>query len=171
MFSRLFPPQIDNNYRGYWLAIWILVPILLAKFFMGLNVAGLNPWISNRQIAQTADGIPLESFGAEAASTVMFLFASWGLILFVLSLLGIVVLIRYRAMIPLMYLLLSIEQFGRTWISLANPIVGAVKGAAKTGEYSVGFIVNWGFVAALAIGLALALGKTDQAKSQGDGPA
>jgi hypothetical protein len=168
MFGRLFPPQIDNNYRGYGFAIWILVPILLMKFLMGLNVAGLNPWISNRQIAQTADGIPLESFGAEAASTVMFLFASWGLILFVFSLLGIVVLIRYRAMIPLMYLLLSIEQIGRTGIiSRANPIVRAV----ETGEFSVGFLVNWGFVAALAIGLALSLAKTGQAKSQASGSA
>lgn len=153
--------------RGYGLAIWLLVPILLVKFLMGLNVAGLNPWISNRWIAQTADGIPLESFGVAAASTVMFLFASWGLVLFVLSLLGIIVLIRYRAMIPLMYLLLLVEQFGRTGIiSLANPIVRAV----KTDEVSFGFLINWGFVALLAIGFASSLGRTGEAKSEGAGP-
>ena len=132
MLGRIFPKQIDNDYRGYKLAIWLLVPIVLLKFFMGLNVAGLNPWISNRFVAKTADGIPLETFGAEAASTVMFLFASWGLILLVLSLLGIVVLIRYRAMVPLMYLLLSIEQFGRMGISLVSPIVKAVSSRPGT---------------------------------------
>jgi len=30
MLSRIFPAQIDNNYRGYRLAIWLLVPIALA---------------------------------------------------------------------------------------------------------------------------------------------
>ncbi len=165
MFSRLFPPQIDNNYRGYKSAIWLLVPIVFLKFAMGLNVAGLNPWISNRFVAETADGIPLESFGVEAASTVMFLFASWGLILFALSLLGVVVLIRYRAMIPFFYLLISIEQFGRFGIALANPIVKAV----KSDGIPSGVLFNWGFMAALAIGLALSLAKTDQAKSRGSG--
>jgi hypothetical protein len=126
---------------------------VLLKFFMGLNVAGLNPWISNRFVAKTADGIPLETFGAEAASTVMLLFASWGLILLVLSLLGIVVLIRYRAMVPLMYLLLSIEQIGRKGLSLANPIVRAV----ETEGIPLGVLINWGVMAALVIGLALSL--------------
>lgn len=167
MLSRLFPKQIDNNYRGYWLAIWLLVPIVLLKFFMGLNVAGLNPWISNRFVAKTVDGIPLETFGVEAASTVMFLFASWGLILLVLNLLGIVVLIRYRAMAPLMYLLLAIEQIGRMGISLVSPVVKVVK-VVETGDFSAGFLVNWGLVAALLIGLALSLGKTGQATRERD---
>lgn len=153
MLSRIFPKQIDNAYRGHWLAILLLVPVVLLKFFMGLNVAGLNPWISNRFVAKTADGIPLETFGAEAASTVMFLFASWGLILFVLSLLGIVVLIRYRAMVPLMYVLLSIEQIGRKGLSLANPIVKAV----ETEGIPLGVLINWGVIAVLVIGLALSL--------------
>jgi len=153
MLSRIFPKQFDNAYRGHWLAIWLIVPTLLFKLTMGVNVAGLNPWISNRFIIQNADGIPIDAFGAEASSVVMFLFASWGLCLLVLSLLGIVVLIRYRAMIPLMYLLLSIEQFGRKGISLASPIVKAV----ETGEVSLGFFINWGFMAALVIGLALSL--------------
>ncbi|MBP6014634.1 MAG: hypothetical protein KBA31_20570 [Alphaproteobacteria bacterium] len=168
MPSRLFPPRIDNDYRGHRLAIWLLAPIMLVKFLMGLNVAGLNPWISNRWIIQIADRIPIESYGAEAASTVMFLFASWGLMLFVLSSLGIAVLIRYRAMIPLMYLLLLIEQFGRAGIiSRANPIVRAV----KTGDLSFAFLINWGFVALLAIGFALSLGGAGEAISEGKGPA
>ena len=30
--------------QGYKLAIWLFVPIVLVKFLMGVNVAGLNPW-------------------------------------------------------------------------------------------------------------------------------
>jgi hypothetical protein len=140
MLSQLFPKQIDNNYQGRKLALWLFVPIVLVKLLMGLNVAGLNPWLSNRDVLTTADGIPLESFGAEAASTVLFLFACWGLALLVLSLLGTVVMVRYRAMIPLMFLLLSIEHIGRKGLSLSIPIVRAAG--------SPGSLFNWGLTAA-----------------------
>lgn len=154
MLGRLFPKVIDNDYRGHPLALWLLVPLVLVKLVMGINVAGLNPWTSNRQIAISADGFALDSYGAEAASVVMFMFASWGLMLLVLSLLGFVVLIRYRAMIPLMYVLLGIEQFGRKAIGLAQPIVSA---AAKSDALSPAFLINTGFMAALLIGFALSL--------------
>lgn len=154
MLDRLFPKQFDNDYRGYWLGIWILAPIVLMKLAMGFNVAGLNPWISNRQIAISADGLAVDSYGNEAASVVMFMFASWGLILLVLSLLGILVLVRYRAMVPLMYLLLGIEQFGRKAIGLLQPV--AVE-AAKAENLTPGFIINAGFMAALLIGFVLSL--------------
>jgi len=37
MLSRIFPAQIDNNYRGYRLAIWLLVPIVLLRGLIGFN--------------------------------------------------------------------------------------------------------------------------------------
>lgn len=153
MIERLFPAQIDNAYAGLGLAIWLLVPIVAMKFLMGMNVAGLNPWVSNRDVISTADGIPIDSYSPEAAATAMFLFACWGFALFLLSLLGVIVLVRYRAMIPLMYLLLAIEQIGRKGISWANPIVRSGGGEGV----SAGALVNWGLSAALIVGLALSL--------------
>lgn len=153
MLSRIFPEQFDNTYRGCWLAIWLFVPIVLVKAVMGVNVAGLNPLISNREVLTTADRIPLDTFSAEAASLVVFLFASWALGLLLLSLLGIVVLLRYRAMIPLMFLLLSIEQIGRRILLLVNPIVWTV----ETEGISAGALINWALTAALVIGFALSL--------------
>jgi hypothetical protein len=161
--SRIFPKQFDNAYRGHWLAIWILVPIVLVKLIMGVNVAGLDPLISNIDILKTADNVPLDTFGAEAASLVVFLFASWALGLLLLSLLATVALIRYRAMIPLMYLLLSIEQIGRKGLLLINPIVKApIVGAVVTHGISTGALINWGLTAALVIGFLLSLqGKSE----------
>jgi hypothetical protein len=154
MLGRLFPKVIDNDYRGWWLAVWMLAPLILLKLVMGINVSGLNPWISNRDVAINADGFALDSYGTEAASVVMFMFASWGLILFVLSLLGLLVLVRYRAMIPLMYLLLGAEQFGRKAIAMAQPIV---KAAAQSDGFSPAFLINTGFMAVLTIGFILSL--------------
>lgn len=154
MVGRLFPKVIDNDYRGWWLAVWMLAPLVMLQLVMGFNVSGLNPWISNRDIAINADGFALDSYGTEAASVVMFMFASWGLILLVLSLLGLLVLVRYRAMIPLMYLLLGAEQFGRKAIALSQPIV---KAAAQSEGLSPAFLINSGFMAVLAIGFILSL--------------
>lgn len=156
MLNRLFPKQIDNKYRGYRLAIWILALIVLLKFIMGLNVSGLNPLVSNVDVLINADGVPLGSFSAEAASTAVYLFASWGFGLLILNLLGILVLIRYRAMIPMMYLLLLIEQIGRKVIGQLNPIVGAVEAEGL----SIGTIINGSFTAALVIGIILSLAVT-----------
>lgn len=162
MLSRLFPKAFDNAYRGHWLAIWILVPIVLMKFLMGVNVAGLNPWVANRDVLISADGVPVDTFGPEAASIVVFLFASWGLGLLALSSLGILVLIRYRAMIPLMYLLLSIEQLGRKAISYVSPIIRPV----ATDGVSVGALINWGLSAGLVVGLILSLQGTGYSPKQ-----
>ncbi len=154
MLSNLLPKQIDNGYRGHALAIWLLIPIVLMKLLMGVNVAGLNPWISSRFVLQNADGVPVDTFPAEAGSVVVFLFASWGLALLVINLLGVVVLIRYRAMIPLMYLLLSIEQIGRKGLAMLHLVPRSGEAA---GGVSPGLWINWGLSAALVIGLILSL--------------
>jgi hypothetical protein len=153
MIGRIFPAQFDNDYRGHWLAIWLLGFLVLSKLFMGLNVAGLNPWVSSEYVLKNADAIPVETFNADVQSLVLFLFSAWGLALFVLSLLGLLVLVRYRAMIPLMYLLLAIEQIGRKVLATAHPITRAV----EPGAISTGVLINWGFTAALVVGLLLSL--------------
>jgi hypothetical protein len=149
---RLFPKQIDNDYRGHVLAIWLLVPLALMKFLQGANVAGLLGTGNSRQVLEAVDNVPVGTFPAEAASHLVFLFAAWGVSVFVLGLLGIVVLLRYRAMIPLMYLLLLIEQVGRKALStihLDRPFVSLAASPAN--------LINWGFLLALAIGLLLSL--------------
>ena len=168
MLGRIFPKQFDNTYRGHWLAIWIFVPVVLVKLIMSVNVAGLNPLISNVEIVKTADRIPLDTFGPEAASLVVFLFASWALGLLLFSLLALAALIRYRAMIPLMNLVLSIEQIGRKGLLLINPIVRAVEhphvGAVATEGISAGVLINWGLTAGLVIGFVLSMHERSSAR-------
>ncbi len=152
MLSALFPKLVDNRFRGSKLAIWLLAPVVLLKFFQGANVAGFNPLVSSREVLETADRVPVGEFGPEAASHLVFVFAAWGLGIFILGFLGIIVLVRYRGMIPLMYLLLLIEQSGRKVLStvhLNRPLVSF--------ELSPNNLINWGFLAALVIGFLLSL--------------
>jgi hypothetical protein len=75
--------------------------------------------------------------------------ALWGLSLLIFSLLGVLALIRYRAMVPLVFLLLLLEHLGRKLIFVAMPI-------AQAGEPPA-FSINLVLMASMLIGLALSL--------------
>jgi len=89
MLSSLFPRQIDNNYRGHWLAVWILGLVLAGRFAIGINGT-----VNTRFVAVSADGIPLDNYGAGAAETVIALFALTALLNLVLGFLGIAAGVR-----------------------------------------------------------------------------
>lgn len=144
MLSRLFPPQIDNRYRGPKLALWLLYPITFMNIAISL-VAIFEPDGG----AQTADGIPLDTFAPAAARAVIGVVAYLGLADLVLWVFAVLALLRYRAMIPLIYLLIVIEFLAHKGIGLMKPIERA--GAAGGG------LVTWGLLAVSALGLILSL--------------
>jgi hypothetical protein len=129
MLDSIFPRQFDNNYRGNRLAIWLLVPIVIGRLAMGTNTI-----INTRMVATSADGIPLDSFGAGGAETVIALFALYGLSVLLCALLGVVVLIRYRSMIPFLYLLLLLQQLGGKVLILLHPFARTGIPSAKLGS-------------------------------------
>jgi hypothetical protein len=104
--------------------------------------------------ATTADGIPIDSYGKMAAQTVLEMFALLGLNVLVLPLLGVLALIRYRAMIPLMYLTMMILYFCTRALLFVHPI------ARTGGVQPIGFYVNLALLAVLLIGFALSLTKS-----------
>jgi len=152
MLNRIFPKQIDNTFRGYRLAIWLLVPIVVVKMIMGFNML-----LNASQLAQTADQIPLASFGARAAAIIVMDFKTGGLERIVLATLALVTLVRYRAMLPLTYLLLAFDAVGMLVLWKVDPL-HIIRSPTGPG---VGLMVNLSLAAALVIGLALSLGKTD----------
>ncbi len=150
MLERILPRVIDNVFRGHPLALWLFAPVVALKLLMGLNVAGLNPWVRSRYILQTVDAVPVDTFPAAADSAVSFLFQCWGLGLFVLAVLCVVALVRYRAMVPLMIFALAIEQGGRMAIArlYASPHREGLSAAV---------LINWGLALALLASLLLCL--------------
>ncbi len=144
MTSQILPRPIDNTYRGHRLAIWLLIPVVLLK--TGIAVGAI---FNGRNAAQSADGIPLDSFGAGGAEAVVALFAIWGLSQLVFSVLGVLALARYRAMIPLVFVLLLVEHLARRWILFVKPI-------ARTGS-PPGFYINLAILVVMIVGLVLSL--------------
>ena len=149
--SSLAPQNAGAAYRGSPLALWLLVPVLVLKLIMGINVAGLNPLVSNRYIIEHADGVPIASFSAETQELVMFLFASWGLNLLLICAFAVVALVRYRALIPLAIFWLAVEQIGR------KVIAGMTLSPAPDAAISVGALINWAFSIMLAAAFTLSL--------------
>ncbi len=155
MLGRIFPRLIDNVHRGYAVAILLLALIVLTK----LAMAGASLFDTSEMI-RTADSILLERFGEGGVAAVVTVTKLLGLNHLLLNLMGLIVLVRYRALIPLTYVLLLIEQLGRKAVVLMNPI-------ARTGESYLPVDPNLILTALLLIGLALSLGKTEAERARG----
>lgn len=144
--SRLFPKQIDNDYRGSWSAAGILALVSFVK-----AMQGVESMFNTRDTAVRADGIALDTFGEAAAHQVVVMFALLGFYLTVVPLQSLVVLIRYRAAIPLMFLTLI-------WVQLCVRALAMWQGgAALFGPHPIGFYVNLGVLAVTILGFALSL--------------
>jgi len=147
MLSRLFPKQFDNNYRGEWLAIWLFVPVMLLRAAQNVIVIS-NP----RTTLTTADAIPLDSYGAAGAETVVSFAVLLALFGLVIPLQSVVVLIRYRAMIPFMYLCFLVLSISSRVLSWVHPIIGTADAQAMAQAQPSGFYVpNSGFYIGLVI--------------------
>jgi hypothetical protein len=105
-------------------------------------------------------GIPLDTFTSGGAEAVVSITALLGLSHLLLASLCLLALIRYRAMIPLMYVLLLVEFFAKKWILLVHPIV---RSGTSPSTY-----INLVLSALLIVGLALSLWRRDNVRSRND---
>ena len=110
MLERLFPRQVDNRFDGHRAALWFLWAFVVIKLAMSTNS------ILNTARIATGDGIPLESFGPAAAQQVLMLFALMALGQLALALVALTILVRYRALVPLICLLLLAERIASRMI-------------------------------------------------------
>ena len=161
MFERIFPRQFDNHYRGHWLGIWLFGVITVMK-----GIQGAMSVFNTRAVLTGADGIPLDSYGAAGADTVIALMALLGLSLLVIALQGVVVLIRYRALVPLMLLVQLIVQIGGRVLLMVNPIARASEQTVGHTDQPIGFYINLVLLAITFIGFVLSLRNTPSSASQ-----
>lgn len=113
----LFPTPANNTYRGRKIALWFF--ILLMLFTIARSLVHI---FAPDGGAQSIATFPLDSYTQGGAAAVVHLFALWGLSQLLLGLLYLVVLWRYRSLIPLMYLLLVIEYSARLLLGLFKPV-------------------------------------------------
>ncbi|MGI8618355.1 MAG: hypothetical protein ACR2L6_04600 [Gemmatimonadaceae bacterium] len=143
MLARILPERIDNDYRGHKLALWFLGLVLLVRIAIALGSI-----FNGYGAASGPDGIPLASFPPAASQTIVSLFALIGISRLMLAAFAVLALIRYRALVPLMFLLLLLEQAGRqvALYYLPVPRVGeppvSVINIVPLGLMIVGFVLS-----------------------------
>jgi hypothetical protein len=144
MFEKLFPQRIDNAYRGSKIAIWLFGLVVAMKMTQSLAVI-----FNGYYTARNADGIPLETFTPAAAQAAVALFAQASLWRLTFCLMCVLVLVRYRSAIPLMFVLFVLNYLTSELILRFVPLV-------RTGT-PLGPTVNLILFALMVIGLALSL--------------
>ena len=148
MISQLLPPRADNAYRGHKLALVLFGLLLLLK--AGISLGSI---FNGHTAASSADGIPIDTYTPAGARTVVSLFALLGLSNLVICLVGTVVLVRYRSLIPFMFALFLLQQLSRRLILELLPIV-------RTGT-PPGSTINLAILTVMIVGLALSLWRRD----------
>lgn len=151
MLERIFPKQIDNTYRGHWLGL-----VLFAAVFGLKGVQGFMSMVNTRDTMVNADGFVLADFGA-GLDTAVRMFALLGMYLFIQSVVSLIVVVRWRALVPFMFLVLLASQLGSRIIALlyAQPLSPAA--TMSFAGHAIGFWVNAGILALTTVGFALSL--------------
>ena len=144
MFDKLLPQPIDNTYRGYKVALWLFGLVVGVRITQSILVI-----FNGYSTARDADGIPLDTYTPAAAQTVVALFAQGSLWRLTFCLLCVLVLVRYRSAIPMMFTLLLLNYLAGQLIFQFVPVI-------RTGT-PPGPIVNLIMFALMIIGLALSL--------------
>ena len=146
MFDRLFPQPINNKYFGSTIALWLFGLIVFLHILQSVMVIA-----NGYSIAQSADGIPLETYSPAAAQTILAIFMVSSLRRLIISLMCAVVLFRYRSAVPLMFVVLGLSYLGGQVIFQFVPIV-------RVGT-PPGVVVNLIMFGLTIVGLALSLWK------------
>jgi len=142
MWQKILPGSIDNACPGNPAALWLFW--FITAVTIGRSLAHI---LLPDGGAQSIATVPLDQFSREGAAAVITSFALWGLSQLLLSVVMVLVAVRYRGLIPAVYLLILMEHLGRIAIGLSKPLPTLTTPPGATG--------NLVFIAVAAIGLAL----------------
>ena len=112
--NRIFPRQVSNNFQGYRIASIIFL-LIIAVTIARSCVHIFAPDGGAGSIA----GIIVS---VEGGSNIISVFALWGLSQLLMGFVYLVVYIRYKSLIPFMYLLIIAEYSGRALIGFTKPL-------------------------------------------------
>lgn len=123
VLTRLFPHQASNDYRGSSISFWALILICLPITFRSF-VHFLKEDSGANSIASIVV-FPFEA-GAPDPNNVIYMYSSlWGGQQLITLFVFVLILVRYRNLIPLAWLLFSLESVFRLVTGLLHPLTPA----------------------------------------------
>ena len=123
MLEKILPEKVDNTFPGYKFAAYAFLGFII--FTVARSLAHMFLPDGGAESIATID---LSLGGAEV---IIGVFAKWGLSQLLMAGLYIIVYIRYKSLIPLMYIIIIAEYVGRICMGLLKPFetVGTPPGA------------------------------------------
>lgn len=144
MLSRLLPPPANFTYTGSRVSLWLLGLVLLLKLAIALGAI-----FNGHYAASVADGIPIDSYTPQGTQAFLSVFASLGLSQFILGLLGVLLLLRYRPLVPIFLLALLIEYLARKGVNAYMPITRS--------SNAPGGVINWAIFGIMLLAFVLSM--------------
>ena len=130
MKIKLLPSPVDNNFRGIKLSQYAFLLITAATI-----VRSVIHVFAPDGGAQSIATIPLASYSAEAASTIILMFSLWGLSQLLMGIVYLGVYVKYKSLIPMMYVLLIVEYAMRIVIGQMKPIITTGTAPGSVGSW------------------------------------
>jgi hypothetical protein len=141
IISILLPAKINNNIRGWKLPFYVFILYAVIS-----TVRSCIHLFSSDGGAASIAGMDLAVAGANG---IIFAFALWGSSQLLLAVIQLLVVIRYRSLVPLMYLLLIFEILLRELVGYMKPV--------EFSHTPPGAIANWVTLPIAGLMLAAAL--------------
>jgi len=128
MIERILPRTADNSFRGHSFAVWLMILIIAIK-----SIQGLTSMFISLAVAQGAHNYAVNTYPTDARQLLVVMFQRLGLSVLVLMLFCVLVLIRYRALIPVTYVLLLVQQTGSAILQLKESAIAGTSSATVVG--------------------------------------
>jgi hypothetical protein len=116
--KKLIPETIENKIpsnKFVYYFCWLLVAFNLFR--------SLEHIFSEDGGVESIAGIPLSSYSSDAANNIVSIFAQWGFSQLVLACILLLVVLKIRELIPLMLLIIALENLFRAGIGFYKPLI------------------------------------------------
>ncbi len=132
MLDKIFPKQLDNQYKGLPLAKQAFCIIIIITFIRSL----LHIFLPDGG-AELIASIPLHTFTPASQRVIILIFAFWGLSQILMAIVYSVIYWRYQTFIPFMYILIFIEYSMRLLLTFIKPIATTHQAPGEIADWAV----------------------------------
>lgn len=116
--KKLIPETIENKIPSNKFVYYFCLLLVTFNLFRSLEHI-----FAEDGGAESIAGIPLSSYSEEAANNIVSIFAQWGFSQLVLACMLLLVVLKMRELIPLMLLIIALENILRGAVGLYKPLI------------------------------------------------
>eukprot|EP00928_Gymnodinium_smaydae_P034602 TRINITY_DN24487_c0_g1_i1.p1 TRINITY_DN24487_c0_g1~~TRINITY_DN24487_c0_g1_i1.p1 ORF type:complete len:171 (+),score=19.95 TRINITY_DN24487_c0_g1_i1:72-584(+) len=132
VMARLLPATVTNEFPGHMAAL-----IFYGALTVVMTIRSCIHMLAPDGGAEIIATIPLSDMDDTAEMAVIGAFGQWGWSQLLMSVVYIIVLVRYRGLIPLCLLLSVVEWVGRIFVGILKPVPTRGVAPGKTSNYVI----------------------------------